>query len=416
MSETTAVDALTELARPELRSNPYPFLHWLRENDPVHKTQAGFYLLSNYDDVFYTMQHTGTVFGVPDEATMMAALPETMRRHTSITKQIAAFAAKNLPHYSRLRSVMGRDLTAARVRRLLPQVIEYRDQLLDAIAPKLAAGEVVDLHNEISKPLTQFVFAQRIGVPAEDRVWIADTIAKMMHALVTTSEDVMSAADEASDQVEDYFRARVAERRKNPQDDMISALVTTHDGHEPDDDRLLIAMLWILWMTGYESTIAGIDRGMQSFLDHTEYRDWLDSDDAKLQAFVEETLRHDGVVLYTPIPRITLEDVDVADTTIPAGSSVRLMLATANRDPNVFDNPDTFDPTRNTHRMLNMGYGMFHCTGAALGRMEIAVTLAGLQSRFPTMTTAGKATWSDIIETRCIETLPARLANTAATT
>nr|AHE14835.1 putative cytochrome P450 [uncultured bacterium] len=411
---TVAIDALEELARPEHRGDPYPFLHWLRDNDPVHRTGAGFYLISNYDDVFYTMQHTGTAFTVPDEAAMAANIPPEKRDHPSITKQLAAFAAKNMPHYTRLRSVMARDMTAARVQNLRPRITEHLGHILDGIAPQLAAGEVVDLHTEVSTPLTQFVFAERVGVPAEDRVWIADTIALMMQALVTTSEQVVLAADEASDQVEEYFREHIAERRRAPQDDMISRLVKVHDSYAPDDDRLLIAVLWIMWMTGYESTIAGIDRGMQAFLVHTGYRDWLGDDESRVQSFVEETLRHDGVVLYTPIPRIALDDVDMADTTIPAGSSVRMLLASANRDPHVFPEPDTFDPTRNTHRMLNMGYGMFHCSGAALGRAEMAITLTGLQSRFPTLTTAGDATWSDIIETRCVERLPARLAGAPA--
>ncbi|MFD9698063.1 cytochrome P450 [Lentzea sp. NPDC059081] len=408
---TVGIDALEELSRPEHRSDPYPFLHWLRENDPVHKSKFGFYLLSNYDDVFYTMQHTGTAFTVPDEASMWADIPGDKRDHPSISKQIRAFASKNHPHYTRLRSVMARDMTAARVEKLRPRIVEHLERVLDGIAPKLAAGETVDLHAEVSTPLTQFVFADRVGVPADDRVWIADTIAQMMQALVTTDEAVVFAADEASEKVEEYFRQKVSERRAVPEDDMITRLVKVHDSYEPDDDSLLISMLWIVWMTGYESTISGIDRGMQAFLSHTGYRDWLDSgEEARVQAFVEETLRHDGVVLYTPIPRIALDDVDMGETTIPAGSSVRMLLASANRDPGVFPDPDTFDPSRNTHRMLNMGYGMFHCSGAALGRAEMAHVLTGLQRRFPGMTAAGDAVWSDIIETRIVEALPARLS------
>ncbi|MEV0384952.1 cytochrome P450 [Nonomuraea sp. NPDC050643] len=408
---TVAIDALDELARPEYRRDPYPFLHWLRENDPVHQTKFGFYLLSSYDDVFYTMQHTGTAFTVPDETSIWRDIPPDKHHHPSISKQIAAFASKNHPHYTRLRSVMARDMTAARVQKLRPRILEHLGDILDGIAPRLAAGETVDLHAEVSTPLTQFVFADRVGVPTEDKEWIADTIALMMQALVTTDEKVVLAADEASDAVEDYFRARVAERRADPRDDMITRLVKVHDGYAPEDDKLLIAILWIMWMTGYESTISGIDRGMQAFLSHTEYRSWCDGDDeSKVQAFVEETLRHDGVVLYTPIPRIALDDVDMSDVTIPAGSSIRMLLAGANRDPGVFPDPDRFDPSRNTHRMLNMGYGMFHCSGAALGRAEMAHVLTGLRRRFPALTSAGEPRWSDIIETRIVETLPARLA------
>jgi cytochrome P450 len=415
MTTTTPhVDALTEFARPQMRANPFPFLHWLRENDPVHKTGAGFYLLSAYDDVFFTLQHTGTVFSVPDEATMSRGFPEEKSRHPSITKQIAAFAAKNLPHYARLRSVMAKDMTVSRVGELWPQIIEYRDQILDQLAIRLRAGETVDLHAEVSTPLTQFVFASRVGVPTEDRIWIAETIALMMKALGPTSDELLKQADDASDQVEEYFRERISERRQSPQDDMITSLVKMHDSYSPDDDRLLIAILWILWMTGYESTIAAIDRGMQSYLDHVEYRDWLVDDETRVQAFVEESLRHDGIVLYTPIPRISLDDIQFSGVNVPAGSVIRCLLAGANRDPAVFADPDRFDPSRNLQRALNMGYGMFHCSGAALGRAEIAATLTGLQSSFPSLAAAGEAKWSDIIETRCVESLPARLGSVDA--
>lgn len=91
---SATIDAIEELARPEHRSDPYPFLHWLRENDPVHKSKFGFYLLSSYDDVFYTMQHTGTAFTVPDESTMWADIPPEKREHPAISRQIAAFASK----------------------------------------------------------------------------------------------------------------------------------------------------------------------------------------------------------------------------------------------------------------------------------------------------------------------------------
>jgi cytochrome P450 len=108
------------------------------------------------------------------------------------------------------------------------------------------------------------VFADRVGVPVDDKAWIADTIAQMMQALVTTDEMVVLAADEASDAVEEYFREKVAERRARPEDDMITRLVAVHDSYEPEDDKLLIAILWITWMTGYESTISGIDRSVQA--------------------------------------------------------------------------------------------------------------------------------------------------------
>jgi len=160
-------------------------------------------------------------------------------------------------------------------------------------------------------------------------------------------------------------------------------------------------------MTGYESTISGIDRAVRAFLAHPSLRSWCDGDQAKVQRFLDEALRHDGVVLYTPIPRIAVSEVALGGVTVPAGASVRMLIAGANRDPRVFRDPDTFDPTRDPRRMLSTG----NCCGTTLGRAEMAHVVTGLQQRFPTLVAAGDPAWSPAtLARRTLETLPARLA------
>lgn len=392
------IDALDELAKPEHRQDPYPFLHWLREHDPVHRTRCGFYLLSNYDDVAFALRQD-TAFTAPDEAAMWAEIGHGKRSHPAVRKLVAAFTAKHHPCYARLRAAVAGDLTPARVLRLRPRILEHLGNVFDDIGPRLVAGETVDLHAEVSVPLTQHVFADRIGLPEQDRSWIADTIALMTRALRT--DEVTPEADLASDAVEDYFRARLAERKASPRDDLISRLVEAHD-----DEDLLIAILWIMWMTGYESTISGIDRAVQAFLTHPEHRSWCDDDQSRVQRFIDETLRHDGVVLYTPIARIALDDVAFGGGTVPAGASVRMVIAGANRDPRVFRDPDTFDPARDPRRTLSTG----NCCGTTLGRAEMAHVVTGLRHRFPTLVSAGEPTWSPAsVARRAVETLPAKL-------
>jgi cytochrome P450 len=393
------IDALDELARPEHRQDPYPFLHWLREHDPVHRTRCGFYLLSNYDDVAFALQQN-TAFTIPDEAAMWREIGHGKRSHPAVRKLVAAFTAKNHPCYARLRAAVAGDMTPARVHRMRPRILEHLGNIFDDIGPRLVAGETVDLHAEVSVPLTRYVFADRVGVPEEDRSWIADTIASMTRALGTDDEEVVLEADRASNSVEDYFRARVAERRASPRDDLISRLVEAHDG-----DDLLITILWIMWMTGYESTISGIDRAVQAFLAHPEHRSWCD-DESRVQRFIDETLRHDGVVLYTPIPRIAQDEVALGGVTIPAGASVRMVIAGANRDPRVFRDPDTFDPARDPRRMLSTG----NCCGTTLGRAEMAHVVTGLRQRFPTLVAAGEPAWSAAsVARRTVESLPVKL-------
>jgi cytochrome P450 len=394
------IDALDELAKPEHRQDPYPFLHWLREHDPVHRTRCGFYLLSNYDDVAFALRQN-TAFAVPDESAMWAEIGHGKRSRLAVRKLVAAFTARNHPCYARLRAAIADDMTPARVDRMRPRILEHLGNIFDDIGPRLVAGETVDLHAEVSVPLTQYVFADRIGLPEEDRSWIADMIALMTRSLASDSEQDVLEADRASNSVEDYFRARVAERRASPRDDLISRLVAVHAGED-----LLIAILWIMWMTGYESTISGIDRAVQAFLAHPEHRSWCDDDQSRVHRFIDETLRHDGVMIYTPIPRIALDDVELGGVAIPAGASVRMVIAGANRDPRVFRDPDTFDPARDPRRMLSTG----NCCGTTLGRAEMAHVVMGLRQRFPTLVAAGEPTWSAAsVARRTVERLPVTL-------
>jgi len=401
LSVSATIDVLGELAKPERRRDPYPFLHWLREHDPVHRTSCGFYLLSSYDDVAYALQRP-QAFTAPDEAAMWREVGHGKRSHPAARKRVSAFTAKNHPCYARLRSVIAREMTPERVSRLRPQILEHLGNLFDDLGPRLVAGETVDLHAEVSVPLTQQVFADRIGVPEEDRAWIGETFTLMTRALTSDDEKVVLEADRASYAVEHHLRELVAKRREVPGDDLITRLVEAHD-----EDDLPIALLWIMWMTGYESTVSAIDRAVQAFLAHPEHRTWCEDDPAKVQRFLDEALRHDGVLLYTPVPRVAREPVALGGVTIPAGAPVRMLIAGANRDPRAFRDPDLFDPARDPRRMLTTG----NCCGTTLGRAEMAHVVTGLRQRFPTLVAAGEPTWSAAGGgRRTVETLPARLS------
>ncbi|GGU17375.1 cytochrome P450 [Lentzea flava] len=314
---SATIDVLGELAKPEHRQDPYPFLHWLRENDPVHRTRCGCYLLSSYDDVAFALRQTGT---------FAPGTPATAQNH---------------PGYARLRAAIARELTPARVLRMRPRILEHLGNVFDDLGPRLVAGETVDLHAEVSVPLTRHVFADLSG--------------------------------------------------------LISRLVEAHDD-EP--------LITLLWTTGYESTVSGIDCAVLAFLAHPGHRSWCGDDPAKVQRFLDEALRHDGVVLCTPVPRIASADVELGGVTIPAGASVRMLIAAANRDPRAFRDPDTFDPARDPRRTLSTG----NCCGTTLGRATMAHVLTGLRQRFPTLVAAAEPAWSSTSGTRrAVEKLPARL-------
>jgi cytochrome P450 family 114 len=277
-------------------------------------------------------------------------------------------------------------------------------------------GEVVDLHSEVSKPLTVHVFSEMFGIPEADRGWLAEAVIDVVVAPEAVSEDLLTVADVQSARVEEYLLELIAERRRAPQEDLISALVGTHveDPEQLTDDEL-IAMLWVLWLAGFETTAMGIDNGVRALLDQPSRCGSLHGDDAQAHAFVDEVLRYDGVLLFGVLPRIATRDMEFSGATVSAGSDVRIVFAGANRDPAVFAEPDRFDPSRDTSAGLAFGHGMRYCLGPALSRLEMAVCLSGIHTRFPTLVAAGEPTWNDIVLQRAMKRFPVALDTSTRT-
>jgi cytochrome P450 family 114 len=286
-------------------------------------------------------------------------------------------------------------------------------RLLDGLAERLRDGAVVDFHREVSRPLTLAVFAELFGIDEADRESVAADVLATACALEAVSAEALKAADAASERVESYFRGLVADRRRSPRDDLMTALVVAHDSMERPDDRLILGLLWVLWLTGFDSSAAGLDRGMQAMLDHPDQLHWLRGGDEEAAAFVEEVLRYDGVILFTPIPRIAARDIVFGDRVLPAGAMARMVIAAANRDPAVFPDPDRFDPSRDNTPTLSMGYGPYYCNGAALVRAEMSIVLTMIHDRFPDLVAAGEPVWTEAIGAangiRGVDHLPIRV-------
>jgi cytochrome P450 len=399
IDSSSAVNVLERLAAPDLRGNPYPLLHWLRENEPVHLTEAGFFLLSRHADVQWALGSTGDALVVPDRADLARQFPGAAG-HPVLEVALDIFAAMRRPGYAALRRMMSRDLARARVAGVGDSIRIKSARLIDGVAERLLDGEAIDFHQEVSRPLTLGVFADLFGVQREHRDSIAADVVEVAAALEGVTEDALNSADAASERVEAYFRELIADRRRSPRDDLMTALVATHDEDvERQDDRLILGLFWVMWMTGYDSSAAGLDRGLQAILDHPDQLHWLRGDDDRTAAFVEEVLRYDGVILFTPIPRVATRDIEFGGHMLPAGSTVRMVLAAANRDPSVFPDPDRFDPSRDNKATLSMGYGMYYCNGAALVRAEMSIVLAMIHERFPDLVAADDAVWTEAIGT-----------------
>lgn len=281
------------------------------------------------------------------------------------------------PLHTRLRKLVAREFTMRRVEQLAPRVQEITDELLDAMVPD-GRGAAVDLVDALCFPLPIAVIGELLGVPFLDR----DSFRSWSNtALASTDHDERK---EAAAQMTRYLVGLLADKREQPGDDLMSALIHAAD---EDGDRLsvdeLMGMAWLLLVAGHETTVNLISNGVLALLTHPDQLEALRGDFGLLDGAIEEMLRYDGPV-ETPTYRFTTEPLEIGGTTIPGGGELVLVaLADADRDPARFPDPDRFDIRRDTRGHLAFGHGIHYCLGAPLARLEARIAIRSLLERCP---------------------------------
>jgi cytochrome P450 len=279
------------------------------------------------------------------------------------------------PEHTRMRKLVARAFTARRVEALRPRVASIVDDLIDAM---LDQPQPADLIAAFSLPLPVQVICEMLGVPTEDmqqfHTW-SDTV---LGDWERSSDEVMSAAVEMFS----YFGKLIEMKRAQPADDLMTALIAARD----ENDRLSEEELMVLGCTvligGHETTANEINLSLLTLLDHPAELAKLRAEPELIPGAVEELLRFVRLGGLAP-SRVTSEDVQIGDVTIPAGETVIPLFGTANRDPSVFADPDRFDVTRAPANHLAFGVGVHHCLGAQLARMELQEAFRGLLGRVP---------------------------------
>lgn len=416
----TCRDAFTELASPACIHDPYPFMRWLREHDPVHRGASGLYLLSRHADIYWALKATGDAFRGPAPGELARYFP---RAATSLSMQLLAstLAMKEPPTHTRLRRLISRDFTMRQIDALRPSIARIVAERLDAMAPALQRGETVDLHHEFALALPMLVFAELFGMRQNDIFGLATGIGTILEGLSPhASDSQLAAADAASAEVKRYFGDLIERKRAAPRQDIVSMLVGAHDDDaDALSDPELISMLWGMLLGGFATTAATLDHAVLAMLAHPEQLHWLQGDAAGVKAFVEEVLRCDAPAVFSSIPRIAQRDIELSGVVIPKDSDVRVLIAAGNRDPDAFADPDRFDPARfhgtgpgmstDGKVMLSFGHGIHFCLGAQLARVQLAESLPRIHARFPTLALAAPPTREPSGFLRTFRALPVRL-------
>jgi cytochrome P450 len=354
---------------PEFIEDPYPLYHRLRAEDPVHQSPLGLWVLSRYDDILMLLRDPR--FGRRGFQALISARFGRAGLGPSMLLQ-------DPPDHTRLRTLVNKAFTPRVIEGLRGRIQQMVDALLDAAADR---GEM-DLIADFAYPLPVSVICEMVGVPAQDRDrfrhWSND-VARSLDALVLADPDVVARASAAGDAMNAYFRDLVAERRRAPRADLLSALIAVEEAGDRLSTEELFANVVLLLLAGHETTANLLGNGVLALLRHPEELLRLRRDPSMIESAVEELLRYDSPVQR--VSRITNEDVTIGDRTIPTGSLVLALLGAANRDPAHFAGPDRLDLTREDNRHLAFGWGIHFCLGAPLARMETRIGLAAMLRR-----------------------------------
>jgi cytochrome P450 len=289
------------------------------------------------------------------------------------------------PTHTRLRRLVAGAFARGHVERLRPRIAELAGRLADRVADEGADGSAVDLIALYAEPLPVQVIAELLGVPEPDwpllRPW-SNAIVKMYEYAVSPEQRLT--AEAASKEFVDYLRGLVAERRRDPGDDLVSSLIaeTDAEGGRLTEDEL-VTTCTLLLNAGHEATVNVVGNGATALLRHPDQLAAVRADPALVPTAVEELIRYDSPLQL--FERTALSDTVIGEVTVAAGTKIAALLGAANRDPAVFADADRFDVARENNPHLGFGAGIHFCVGAPLARVELQASLATLIRRFPTI-------------------------------
>lgn len=346
--------------------NPYPYYARMRAAGPVHPIRT-----DEFDRVWLVVGYEEGRAVLADQrfGKDWRATPGEMGGDLINANMLEADA----PDHTRLRKLVARAFTSRRIASLRPRVQEITDHLLDVMVP----GGRADLVDALAFPLPMTVICELIGVPDLDR----SAFRKLSNGVVAPESP--QEEGEAARAMGVYLAELIEDKRCSPGDDLLSALIAAR---YEDDDALspdeLVGMAFLLLVAGHETTVNLISNGVRALLDHPGQLAALRADFGLLDGAVEEMLRYDGPVENSTF-RFARERVEIGGRVIHSGEPVLVSLASADRDPGRFPEPDRFDIRRETQGHLAFGHGIHFCLGAPLARMEGRIAIRTLLERCP---------------------------------
>ncbi len=358
---------------------PFDVFKELREQKPVYWNPQepddgpGFWVLTRYDDIVESsMDYESYVSG------------HGVFIDDSVGGSELMLVNMDAPKHSGLRNLIAQGFTPKMIRRMEPHVRDITAKIIDNIVQKGECDFVTDVAMEL--PLQ--VIAELIGIPQKDRHQIAQWSNQMIAVGDPEYSPTMEVATKAAAEIFEYAGKLTAERRENPMDDLLTVLLNADVDGEKLEDMEFNFFFLLLVVAGNETTRNLISGGMLAFFEHPEQWQRLKDDPSLMPTAVEEMLRWVTPIMY--FRRTTSKATEIHGQQIKEGEKVTLWYGSANRDPDHFENPDTFDIGRDPNSHVTFGGGGPHfCLGSSLARLEIRIMFEEILKRIPDIHLAG---------------------------
>ncbi|WP_310230943.1 cytochrome P450 [Brevibacillus nitrificans] len=355
---------MKELANDAAQLLPFPIYRELREKTPVrYDEDRQSWDIFRYEDVHRILK---------DPATFSSRRGLEVRGETLLTM--------DQPKHTHMRNLVNKAFTPKAINDLAPRITSITNELLDQVS---SHGKM-DVVHDLATPLPVIVIAELLGVPAKDRMlfkeW-SDTMVKGVEDNTDTAfAHMMAERDKAEAELVQYFLKILEERRKKPEDDLVSALLDAEIDGEKLQEQDILRFCILLLVAGNETTTNLITNATRLMTEQPAIQEQVRQQPELVKSMVEETLRY-----YPPIVaigRVATQDVKIGGQLIREGQQVVSWVGAANRDPDKFDDPETFHPDRKPNAHMSFGFGIHFCLGAPLARLEAQIALEIMLSRF----------------------------------
>ena len=373
--------------------DPYPSYAKLRRKDPVHWSRLiKSWVLTTHGDIDFVLR---------DHKRFANDTRNTLEQMTeNQVNEVHSMLYLDPPDHTRLKSLVSQAFTRRAIEAMNIRIEVIVDQLLDKIE-----DDKFDAIEALAHPLPNIVISEMLGIPPEDQIRFRDWSDNVASSLEPNrSHQELQVIEQSLESLHAYFDEVIDNRRADPQEDLVTVLCQAEEEGEKLTHQELLVTLTLLLVAGNETTKNLIGNGLLALLQNPAQMELLRKDSALVPLAVEELLRFDGPVQMDT--RTALEDVEIGGKQIKRGEFLVLVIGSANRDEQVFCDPDSLKINRSAQNHLAFGRGIHHCLGAQLAQMEGQIALRKLCQRFPDLRLAGRPVHNNRVVLRGLTDLP----------